>query len=493
MEDKWFDQSTVATSRTKPLDSPGDENPIVGTGARHKCCDAHLGPCFYRSVKCIWRLLVMTVPSEYLNAFWDVPPMSTPSEIRAKFKRLQAVMDERLCRLWAANEALALGRGGPSIVSIATGISRATIRAGVKDLERIEGTSAKATPRHGKSHGRAWLPRDRIRRPGAGRKLIEVKQPRILAALDQLVSDEVGGDPMTDQRWVRSSLRYLSKCLKEKGYQASETTVRRLLKSMGFSLKANKRKQGRRGCLERDTQFTYIASERKRFIAANLPVISVDTKKKELIGEFRQPGRTWRRKPEEVHEHDFPGVDQHRVVPFGIYDVAKNTGYVVVGLSHDTPDFAVNSICRWWEDDGCRLYPEGRELLILADGGGCNAHNTWAWKFNLQRNLCNKFGLTVTVCHYPTGCSKWNPVEHRLFSYISINWAGKPLKTLERMLGFIRGTTTATGLTVKACSDSRHYGRGQEVTREQKEVINLTSHDTCPQWNYTLRPTGSAV
>jgi hypothetical protein len=310
--------------------------------------------------------------------------------------------------------------------------------------------------------------------------------------LEELVSGEIGGDPMTEQRWVRSSLCRLSSRLKEKGYRASEGVVRRLLKNMGFSLKANKRKQGRRGCLERDTQFNYIMSQRQHFAAAGLPVISVDTKKKELIGEFRKSGRTWCRKPDEVHEHDFPGAAQHRAVPLGVYDIAKNAGYVYVGLSHDTPEFAVNSISRWWKDEGCRIYPSAHELLILVDGGGCNGCHTKAWKFNLQQNLCDRFCLVVTVCHYPTGCSKWNPVEHRLFSYISINWAGKPMKTLEMMLGYIRGTTTATGLKVKSFSDRRVYTRAQGVTREEESRMNLTFHDVCPQWNYTFRPAGTA-
>ena len=181
-------------------------------------------------------------------------------------------------------------------------------------------------------------------------------------------------------------------------------------------------------------------------------------------------------------------MDQRRAVPLGIYDIAKNAGYVYVGLSHDTPEFAVNSISRWWRDEACHHYPKARELLILADAGGCNSCTSRAWKLNLQQKLCDRFGLSVTVCHYPTGCSKWNPVEHRLFSYISINWAGKPMKTLEMMLGYIRGTTTVTGLKVKSFSDKRAYARGQGVTREEQDRMNLTSHEVCPQWNYTLRP-----
>lgn len=414
--------------------------------------------------------------------------MLNQATIKDKFERLCPAMDEKMCRLWAANEAISQGRGGESMVSAATGLSRARVRTGVEELKRLTMNAGDVVFRQRKRVSRASLANRRIRRPGGGRKLTELKNPGILVALEQLVSGEVGGDPMTEQRWVRSSLRRLSSRLKEEGFQASEGVVRRLLKNMGFSLKANKRKQGRRGCLERDTQFNYIMSQRQRFTGAGLPVISVDTKKKELIGEFRKNGRTWCRKPDEVHEHDFPGADQLRAVPLGIYDIAKNAGYVYVGLSHDTPEFAVNSIGRWWKDEACNHYPTARELLILVDGGGCNGCQTRAWKLNLQQNLCDRFGLSVTVCHYPTGCSKWNPVEHRLFSYISINWAGKPMKTLEMMLGYIRGTTTVTGLKVKSFSDKRVYARGQTVTREEQDRMNLTFHEVCPQWNYTLHP-----
>jgi hypothetical protein len=305
-----------------------------------------------------------------------------------------------------------------------------------------------------------------------------------------LLADEVAGDPMSEQRWVRSSLRTLSVKLKAEGHQASTGVVRRLLKDMRFSLKATKRKQGRPGCPERDAQFQYIASQKQRFLAAGLPAISVDTKKKELIGEFRNNGRTWRREAEEVHEHDFPSTAECRAVPYGVYDLARNEGFVYVGMSNATPEFAVHSIARWWREEGQRLYPGAAELLILADGGGSNGSRVRAWKFYLQEKLCDAFGLTVTVCHYPTGCSKWNPVEHRLFSYISINWAGKPLKTLGLMLGYIRGTTTATGLKVKASLDEGVYTKAQKVTRQDVEQLRLEPHAVCPAWNYTIRPRG---
>ncbi len=328
----------------------------------------------------------------------------------------------------------------------------------------------------------------RIRQPGGGRKFTEQKDPMIVVALEQMLKDEVAGDPMTEQKWIRSSLSRLSGRLADEGHQASSSTVARLLKKMGFSLKANKRKQGMSGCPDRDEQFKYIASQKQQFITAGLPIISIDTKKKELIGDFRNKGQTWRRQAEEVNEHDFPGAAKGRAVPFGVYDPTRNEGYVYVGVSNDTPQFAVHSIARWWEGDGRRRYQGAGALLILADSGGSNGCRARAWKLSLQEKLCDEFGLTVTVCHYPTGCSKWNPIEHRLFSFISKNWEGKPLRTLEVMLGYIRGTRTVTGLSVKAFLDERFYARGRKVTGEDIEGLRLTAHVVCPRWNYTLRP-----
>lgn len=420
--------------------------------------------------------------------------MPEDATIKDKFERLQSLMDERLCRLWAANEALALGRGGEAVVSAATGISRGRIQTGKRELAQLATAGPGSLKSHARSTPRPVADPDRIRRPGGGRKLIEVQQPDIIPALERLLTDEVAGDPMSEQRWVRSSLRRLSEQLKKEGYHACPEVVARLLKNMGFSLKANKRKQGRPGsCPHRDAQFRYIATMRQQFIAAGLPVISVDTKKKELIGEFRNNGRTWRREAEEVNEHDFPGDAECRAVPFGILDVTKNLGYVYVGVSNDTPEFAVHSIARWWKEFGKKLYPKNRELLILADGGGCNGCRARAWKLNLQTVLCDRLGLSVTVCHYPTGCSKWNPVEHRLFSYISKNWAGTPLKSLSIMLAYIRGTTTTKGLRVEAALDEDVYKRGQKVNNADLDRLRLTEHDTCPNWNYTLRPRKAAA
>jgi hypothetical protein len=353
-----------------------------------------------------------------------------------------------------------------------------------EELKELELAAASAD----RMVGGGARPLHRIRRPGGGRKPTEEKDPTIVTALEQMLKDEVAGDPMTEQRWIRSSLRRLSGRLANEGHPASRGVVARLLRKMGFSQKANERKQGRSGCPDRDEQFKYIASQKQKFITAGLPIISIDTKKKELIGDFRSKGRTWRRQAEEVNEHDFPGAAKCRAVPFGIYDPTRNEGYVYVGVSNDTPQFAVHSIARWWEGEGRRRYQGAVALLILADSGGSNGCRARAWKLRLQEKLCDEFGLTVTVCHYPTGCSKWNPIEHRLFSFISKNWEGKPLRTLEVMLGYIRGTSTVTGLSVKAFLDEGFYARGRKVTGEDIEGLKLNAHTVCPKWNYTLHP-----
>jgi hypothetical protein len=330
----------------------------------------------------------------------------------------------------------------------------------------------------------------KVRKKGQGRPGTDRKYPAITAALEEMLSDEIAGSPEGEEMWVRSSCRKLAHRLSERGFFISHHTVCRLLKRMGFSMKTQIRK--RRGDTldpaRRDEQFGYIASQRKVFCQAGFPVISVDTKKKELMGNFRNPGKTWCRRPREVNEHDYASQAECLAVPFGVYDVAKNTGYVVVGLSHNTSEFAVSSISKWWEHEGRVVYPRMSQLLILADGGGGNGCRSKAWRWNLQERICNPYGLTVTVCHYPPGCSKWNPVEHRLFSQITNNWAGKPLRSLAIMLGYIRGTTTTTGLTVKALLDEGIYPKGQKVSWKDVDGLNLTPHAVCSEWNYTIRP-----
>jgi transposase len=329
-------------------------------------------------------------------------------------------------------------------------------------------------------------------RYGKGKPPAEKRYPGITAALEALLSEELAlaGSPESDQKWVRSSAKNLSQRLRELGFDVGRNAVLALLKRMGFSLKMNVRK--RKGLCgdpaRREEQFRYMKSQRKAFREAGLPMISVDTKKKELIGNFRSKGRTWCRKAPEVDEHGFPSQAECLAVPYGVYDMTRNTGYVVVGLSHNTPEFAVSTIARWWQEEGSLTHTGVNHLLMFADGGGGNGSRARAWKFNLQKKLCDPFHLTVTVCHYPPGCSKWNPIEYRLFSQISKNWEGKPLRTLSVMLGYIRGTTTKTGLTVKAYLDEGIYRKGQKVTREESENLNLERHETLPDWNYTIRP-----
>jgi hypothetical protein len=310
-----------------------------------------------------------------------------------------------------------------------------------------------------------------------------------VTVLQELVEPVTAGDPMSEQKWVRASLRHLSKRLGEAGHPASPPTVRRLLAAWGYRLHANT-KQLEAGAAhpDRDRQFRYIADQRQAFSATGRPQISVDAKKKELIGRFKNGGRAWSRAAEVVNAHDFRPDALGRAVPYGIYDLTRNRGTVYVGQSADTPRFAVELLARWWVDEGRAAFPAAGELLILADGGGSNSARSRVWKRQLQDQLCDRFGLTVTVCHYPTGCSKWNPIEHRLFGPISSNWAGRPLATWDTLLGYLRGTTTATGLTVRAALHAGTYRTGERVSDAELAALNLERHAVCPTWNYTLRP-----
>ena len=293
---------------------------------------------------------------------------------------------------------------------------------------------------------------------------------------------------MGGQKWVRSSLRHLSAELENQGHQASRMTVRRLLKKLEYSLKANVKRLTGAPHPDRDRQFEYVAAQKGAYLEAGLPVISVDTKKKELIGNFYNSGRSWCRDPEAVNVHDFRQDAVGRAVPYGIYDLAHNLGYVYVGNSAETGQFAVDAITQWWESEGRVGFAEADKLLILADAGGGNGYRTRLWKLKLQEQLADRLGLEVTVCHYPTGASKWNPIEHRLFGPISINWAGKPLRSFEVMLAYIRATATETGLKVKAHLLDGHYEKGVKLSAQQMEALVLERHEVCPNWNYTIRP-----
>lgn len=303
-----------------------------------------------------------------------------------------------------------------------------------------------------------------------------------------MVAPETAGDPSSDQKWVRSSLRHLSRRLGEAKHPASPPTVGRLLKEQGYSLKANVKTKAGKDHPDRNKQFEYIETQKQTFRASGLPIISVDTKKKELIGDFKNAGRAWCQEPEHVNVHDFPQDAVGRAVPYGIYDLIHTRGCVYVGTSADTPQFAADAIAAWWENEGSAAFPEADQLLVLADAGGSNGYRPRVWKQQLQEQLSDQFGLAVTVCHYPPNCSKWNPIDHRLFSHISINWAGKPLRTLDIMLAYIRGTTTTTGLTVKAFLLEGVYETGQRVSDAEMKRLNLERHTVCPNWNYTFRP-----
>jgi hypothetical protein len=308
------------------------------------------------------------------------------------------------------------------------------------------------------------------------------------------VAPETAGDPMSAQKWVRSSLRTVSAHLQAAGHAVSPPTVGRLLKTLDYALHVNAKKvEARADHPDRDAQFGHSADQRQAFVEAGLPIVSVDTKKKELIGAFKNGGRAWSREAEAVNVHDVPSDAQGRAVPDGVYDVTHNRGTVYVGSSGDTAACAVDALARWWDTEGRVAFPGTAHLLILADGGGSNGSRTRLWKQLLQERLCDRRGLTVTVCHYPPGCSKWNPIEHRLFGPISLNWAGKPLRTWEALLAFIRGTTTAPGLDVRAERVEAVYATGLKVSDAEMASLNLTAHDVCPSWNYTIQPRSAVV
>ena len=293
---------------------------------------------------------------------------------------------------------------------------------------------------------------------------------------------------MSEQKWQRSSLRHLMEELEQIGHWISHTTIARLLKEMGYSLKANVKRLSGSNHPDRDRQFQYIATQKAIFQQAGLPIISVDTKKKELIGNFKNAGQEWCRNARAVNDHDFEQDALGKAVPYGIYDLMHNHGYVYVGQSADTPQFAVEVIVSWWREFGQELFPNADKILILADAGGSNGCRPRGWKHQLQEQLADQLGLEVTVCHYPTGASKWNPIEHRLFGPISLNWAGKPLETFEFMLACIRGTDTDTGLQVNAFLVEKIYEKGIKVAKEVMQALHIEWHSVCPRWNYTIKP-----
>ena len=393
--------------------------------------------------------------------------------LRAKFMGLAPVLTERSRRVWAATEARALGHGGVAAVERATGISRSTIQRGLRELE------AGAEP----------LPPERTRRPGGGRKAVIATDPSLLADLDALVEPTASGDPDSPLRWTAKSVRALAAALEARGHDVSHTLVAELLHGLGYSLQANRKTREGPQHPDRDGQFRYITAQVRRFQKQGQPTISVDTKKKELIGTFKNGGRAWRptRKPEPVRVHDFLIPAQGKAIPSGVYDLHRNEGWVSVGVDHDTASFAVHAIRRWWTLMGRRAYPAARSLLITADAGGSNGVRLRLWKWELQQ-YATRTGLAITVCHFPPGTSKWNKIEHRLFSHIAMNWRGKPLVSLAVIVSLIGATRSAAGLRVKSEIDRRRYPGGVVVPDEQMARIALEPHRFHGDWNYTIHP-----
>jgi hypothetical protein len=398
--------------------------------------------------------------------------MIDPDVIRARFASLSPHLDERSRRLFAASEARAAGYGGVAAVSRATGIAASTIGRGLKELVNAE-----------------WDEAARVRRPGGGRKPLVATDASLVGDLLALVSPSERGDPMSPLRWTCKSLRRLAAELTERGHRISHTVVGELLRQQKFSLQANRKTREGDDHPDRDAQFAYINQSVTAALAAQQPVISVDTKKKELVGDFKNAGREWRPQgePEEVRVHDFLIKELGRAVPYGIYDLAANAGWVSVGVDHDTAAFAVQTIRRWWHDIGCKRYPDAKRLTITADGGGSNGSRVRLWKRELQR-LANELGIEITVHHLPPGTSKWNKIEHRLFSFISMNWRAKPLVSYRVIVDLISATTTDTGLTVRCELDTNLYPKGIAVSDKDMDNINIIRAEFHGEWNYTIRP-----
>jgi hypothetical protein len=396
----------------------------------------------------------------------------TQKAIRQRYRALAASLNERQRRLWAAAEAKALGYGGISCVAQATGISRRAIHTGLRELD-----------------GKQTWPKDRIRRSGGGRKRLTDKQPGLVDALDRLVEPTARGDPESPLRWSCKGVRRLAEELRKQDYQVGRQKISELLHSLGYSLQACcKTHEGGRHP-DRDQQFGHIAQRTSSFLKAGQPAISVDTKKKELVGNYKNGGQEWQPKgqPPEVKVHDFIDKKLGRAIPYGVYDLAANMGWVGVGTDHDTAAFAVATIRAWWHHMGQSCYSQAQRLLITADGGGSNSSRSRAWKVQLQE-LADELSLTIWVCHFPPGTSKWNKIEHRLFSQIAINWRGQPLTSHEVVVQLIAATTTTSGLKVRAKLDPQHYPTGIKVDAKQWSQVRLRRDKFHGDWNYVIKP-----
>ena len=397
--------------------------------------------------------------------------MGSLQEVRRKLESLWPHLNERSRRMLAAAEATQMGYGGVSLVSRACGLSRVTIMKGIQELDAPA------------------LAPERIRRSGGGRHSLVQQDPQLPALLEALVEPLTRGDPESPLRWTCKSTRTLADELADQRPRISHEKVAQLLRGMDYSLQSNRKTEEGTDHPDRDAQFRHINRQVQVALRQGQPVISVDTKKKELIGDFENKGRQWRRQGdvEKVQDHDFPGPEVPRAYPYGIYDLARNTGFVNVGTDHDTASFAVAYIRGWWRHEGRRLYPQTDRLLITADGGGSNGYRVRLWKWELQR-LANQTGLAIAVCHFPPGTSKWNKVEHRLFSFITSNWRGEPLRDYETVVGLIACTTTAKGLKVNCRLDRRRYQRGKKITPEQMASVHVKPERFHGEWNYVIYP-----
>lgn len=403
-------------------------------------------------------------------------PNNRSTEFAAMAARLGDLLprlNERDRRLALASEARSWGYGGIAAVHRATGMSKTTIHRGLNDLE--------ADPED-------RLP-DRVRAVGGGRKKAETSNPELLDALDALIEPETRGDPESALRWTTKSTRNLADALTELGHEISHSVIAKLLRGQGYSLQGTRKTLAGAQHPDRDAQFRYINSLAMERIAAGDPVISVDTKKQEQVGRFAQRGTEWHRtgEPVQVSTYDFPHLADGKAIPYGIYDIADDSAWISVGVDHDTSGFAVATIEAWWEQIGKEKYPNARRILITADGGGSNGHRPWLWKRELAR-LSTAIGVQITVCHYPPGTSKWNKIEHRLFSRITLNWRGRPLETYQTVVNLIANTTTKTGLTVRCQLDLSHYPTKLKVTDQEKQSIPLVRHGFHGDWNYNILP-----
>jgi hypothetical protein len=398
--------------------------------------------------------------------------MENTAPLQQKFEAVWSLLDERTRRIMAANEAISLGYGGISSISKVSGLSRKAIAHGIQDIKNG-----------------FCPPEGHIRRVGAGRKNITANDPQILDALNRLIEPETRGDPESPLRWICKSTRTLAAQLTRQRHPISFVKVAQLLHEQNFSLQSNRKTEEGDDHPDRDAQFRYINSQVKNALATGTPVISVDTKKKELIGNYHNEGQQWlpAKNPTPVNGHNFPNPEVPRAYPYGIYDLGRNEGFVNVGTDHDTGAFAVASIHGWWRHEGRRLYPNAKNIVITADGGGSNGSRLRLWKLELQK-LSDKTGISLSVCHFPPGTSKWNKIEHRMFSFITSNWRGEPLRDYETIVNLISRTTTAKGLKVTCRLDRRKYPIGRKVSDEEMKKLNLERNKFHGDWNYVIRP-----